>query len=209
LYQLAWVIITVFFVSLLSNVSPFVGASYTLFATLNLRIVGFSPFNFVLIVAISALGATLAKIVIYYGAFGLRKYLVRNKNVQLIGKNSTSGRFYVALFVTALLPVLPLDDFIYIGAGATSASIVAMASVTYFAKVIKSGFEIAIEYTLLTDISSAFGLQTIDVTILFIVVFLALGILIYKLDWEKLANRFRQRKGASNGDGARLADKRL
>ena len=205
--QLAWVIISVFFVSLLSNVSPFVGASYTLFATLNLRIVGFSPINFVIIVVISALGATLAKIVIYYGAFGLRKYLVRNKNVQLIGKNSTSGKFFIALFVSALLPVLPLDDFIYIGAGATSASIVAMASVTYFAKVIKSGFEIAIEYTLLSDISAVFGLQATDVTILFIVVFLALGILIYKLDWERLANRFRHGKWSLNGERTGLADK--
>ena len=195
MYQLAWVALLVFLVSLVSNASPFVGASYTLFATLNLRLVGFSSFNFVVLVAVSALGATLAKVVIYYGAFGLRKYLVGNKNVQLIGRNSSSGKFFLALFVTALLPVLPLDDFIYIGAGATSASIVAMTSVTYLSKVIKSSFEISVEFVLLSDISSFFGLQSIPLTILFIIAFVGLGIVIYKLDWEGIVNTFRRRSG--------------
>lgn len=56
----------------LSNVSPFFGASYTLVATFQLRLLGFTPVNFVLVVLASAVGATLAKVVIYYGAFGLR-----------------------------------------------------------------------------------------------------------------------------------------
>lgn len=180
-----------FFVSFLSNVSPFVGASYTLFATLNLTLIGFSPFNFAVIVAVSALGATIAKVVIYYGAFGLKRYIVGNKNVQLIGRNSTRGDFFLVLFFAALIPVLPLDDFIYIGAGATSASILAMSSVTFLAKVIKSAFEVAVEFTILRDLSAFLGFQRIDVTIVLTGVFVVIGILVYKLDWQAAFARLR------------------
>lgn len=178
----------------MSNVSPFFGASYTLLATLQLLEIGSSPFNFVVVVLVSALGATLAKVVIFYGAFGLRGIIGRNKNVQLIGRNATKRKFYVALFVTALLPVLPLDDFIYIGAGASASTVGLMAAVTLLAKILKSGFEVAIELTILTDIGRAFGFQRLDVTLALIAVFLVIGILIYKLDWGKTYRKIRPRK---------------
>lgn len=188
---LVWTVLFVLVVSFLSNVSPFFGASYTLIATLRLTQIGPSPFNFLVVVVVSAVGATLAKIAIYFGAFELKGIIGKNKNVQLIGRNSTKGKFYLALFVTALLPVLPLDDFIYIGAGASAASIGLMASVTLLAKILKSGFEIAIELTLLNDIKNAFGFQSLDITLVLIAAFLVIGILIYKLDWEKTYRRIR------------------
>ena len=200
MYPLHLVIISVFFVSFLSNVSPFAGASYTLFATLDLTLIGFSPFNFALIVAVSALGATVAKVVIYYGAFGLRKYIVGNKNVQLIGRNSTRGDFFLILFFAALIPLLPLDDFIYIGAGATSASVVAMTSVTFLAKVIKSSFEVAIEFTILRDLSAYLGFQRIDVTLLLTGIFVVIGILVYKLDWQTTLGRLRNKSRPPSGN---------
>ncbi|MDE1853768.1 MAG: hypothetical protein KGI38_08495 [Thaumarchaeota archaeon] len=191
MYSLVWVAVLVFIVSFLSNVSPFFGASYTLWATLQLTLVGPSPFNFLVVVIVSAIGATLAKGIIYFGAFGLRGTLGKNKNVQLIGRNATKGRFYLVLFVTALLPVLPLDDFIYIGAGASAASIGFMASVTLLAKLLKSGFEIAVELAILTDIGQVFGFHRWDVTVALIAVFLVIGVLIYQLDWEKAYRRIR------------------
>jgi hypothetical protein len=200
LYETYWVIAVVFAFSFLSNVSPFVGSSYTLFATLNLVAIGFTPLNFAIVVAVSALGATLAKIAIYYGSFGLRKYLVRNKNVQLIGRNTTSGKFFLILFATALLPVLPLDDFIYIGAGANSASVAAMGSVTFLAKVIKSGFEVALEFTVLRDLSQALGVQSLDVTILLSGAFVIIGILLYKIDWQKAIGRIRSGSERTEGE---------
>ena len=182
----------IFVVAFLSNVSPFFGASYTLVATLQLSELGFSPFNFFLVVWASAMGATIAKVVIYYGAFGLRGVLVKNRNMQLIGRNKTKGRFYLVLFATALLPVHPLDDFSYIGAGANKASIGAMTAVTMTAKLTKSALEIALQFTILKVIKNAFGFSGLQVTVALAVAFLLLGIGIYKLDWEKWYNRMRK-----------------
>ncbi len=177
----------------LSNVSPFFGASYTLLATLQLSLLGFSPGNFALVVLASAAGATLAKVVIYYGAFGLRGVLLRNKNVQLIGRNASSRRFYLVLFVAALLPVLPLDDFVYIGAGANEASIGLMSVVTLAAKVAKSALEVSVEFTVLKDIGTVFGFNGVEATVLLGGAFLLVGIGVYKLDWQEALDRLRPR----------------
>jgi len=190
---LVWAVVFVLVVSLLSNVSPFVGASYTLLATLQLTLLGLTPFNFAVIVAVSAVGATLAKVVIYYGAFGFRDFLLRNRNVKLIGRYSNRNEFYVALFVSALLPVFPIDDFIYIGAGANSTSLGLMMMVTFVAKLIKSAFEIALEFTVLRDLSHLFGVHQLDLTIVLSALFVVIGVLVYKLDWEALYGRLRGR----------------
>ncbi len=180
--------IFILFVSFVSNVSPFFGASYTLFTVLQLSLLGVSPVNFVVLVIVSATGAALAKVVIYYGAFGFRGFLTKNKNVRLIGRESSRSEFYLVLFVTALLPVLPLDDFIYIGAGATKAPIVLMTVITLASKTVKSGFEIALELTVLRDLGGFLGitlLGSIDATIVLSLGFVVLGIGLYRLDWEK------------------------
>jgi hypothetical protein len=196
-----WVVVFVLGVSFLSNVSPFFGASYTLMATLQLSLLGFTPYNFALVVFVSAIGATLAKMVIYFGAFGFRDFLVKNKNVQLIGRNSAKGSFYLVLFGTALMPVLPLDDFIFIGAGASKASLAAMSSVTLLAKILKSAFEVAAEFTLLTDVGEVFGFNPtgrLDATIVLSGVFLLIGIGIYKIDWERTFRRLLPRRKATD-----------
>lgn len=203
--HLLWVTAFVLGVSFLSNVSPFVGASYTLMATLQLVLFGYSPLAFVVVVVTSAVGATLAKVAIYYGAFGLRGVLDKNRNVKLIGRYSSTRSFYLILFVASLLPVLPLDDFVYIGGGATSAPVVAMTSVTFAAKFIKSGFEISVELAFLNTLESAFGFQGPLVTAVFIVLFLAIGVLVYKLDWEEAYRRWWPFKAGTGreGDSAR------
>jgi hypothetical protein len=196
---LVWVLGVVFVVSFLSNVSPFVGASYTLLATLYLTLVGPTPINFVAIVIVSAIGATTAKAVIYIGSFGLKGLLLKNRNVRLIGRYSSNSAFYVVLFVTALLPVFPFDDYIYIGAGATSVSLGLMSLVTLAAKVVKSGVEIALEYTILRDLSGLLGIHRLDLTVLLTAVFVVIGVVVYKVDWEAAYSRLRGKKqpGAS------------
>ncbi|HXW94240.1 MAG TPA: hypothetical protein VEJ19_00855 [Nitrososphaerales archaeon] len=181
---LIWILALVFAVSFLSNVSPFVGASYTLFAALYLALIGPTPANFVAVVIVSAIGATMAKMVIYFGAFGFKGLLLKNKNVRLIGRNSSTDTFYLALFVTALLPVFPFDDYIYIGAGAVSARLRLMLGVTLFAKILKSGVEIALEYTILRGISQLLGIHRLDLTLLLTATFIIIGIVVYKVDWE-------------------------
>jgi len=181
---LIWVLAVVFAVSFLSNVSPFVGASYTLLATLYLTLIGPTPLNFVAVAIVSAIGASVAKLVIYVGAFGFKDQLLKNKNVRLIGRYSTTDAFYLVLFVTALLPVFPFDDYIYIGAGAVSASLRLMLGVTLLAKVVKSVVEIALEYTILRGLSDMLGIHRLDLTLLLTAAFIVIGIVVYKVDWE-------------------------
>lgn len=199
---LLWALVFVLIVSFLSNVSPFVGASYTLLATLQLTLLGLTQFNFALIVVVSAVGATLAKAVIYAGAFGFRETLLRNKNVRLIGKYSTRDSFYVVLFLSALLPVFPFDDFIYIGAGATSASLGIMSLVTFTAKLVKSAAEIWVEYTVLGDLSQLFGLHRLDLTLTLTAIFVVIGVVAYKVDWEALYERLRKKRAVAEGGQA-------
>ena len=177
-------------VSFVSNISPFFGASYTFFATLDLILLGFTPVNFLLVVALSAAGAALGKLVIYYGAFGLRRFLVGNRNVQLIGRNASTRTFYAVLFVAAFIPILPLDDFIYIGAGATSASLSGIAAVTLGAKLLKSGAEIAVEFAVLKAVIQVFTFSNIWLTVAVTAGFMALGIVVYQLDWEGLVKKY-------------------
>jgi hypothetical protein len=184
LYSLTWGIILVFVFSFFSNVFPFFGASYTLFTVLQLTLLGPTPYNFAVLVLVSAIGAASAKVVIYFGAFGLKGILLKNKNVRLIGRASSTRKFYVVLFITAILPVFPLDDFMFIGAGATSASLVAMSSVSLLAKIIKSAFEVALELTILTDLAAVLNFGRADVTVFLSVLFVIIGVLVYKVDWE-------------------------
>ena len=200
MYHIVWVVIFVLVVSFLSNVSPFTGASYTLLATLQLTFLGFTPFNFLTIVLISAIGATLAKVVVYYGAFGFRGFLLRNKNVRLIGQSSKSEKFYLVLFLTALLPVFPFDDYLYIGAGATSASLGLMSLVTLSAKFVKSGVEVALESTILRDLAATFGYHSLNLTIALTAAFIVIGIVVYQVDWEATYRKLWMRQEAGTAD---------
>ena len=198
---LLWAAALVLATSFLSNVSPFVGASYTLIATFELSALGFSPMNFLVVVLLSAIGAAAAKVVIYYGAFGFKGVLQRNKNVRLIGRYSTTGPFYLVLFVAAFLPVFPFDDFVFIGAGATAASIGLMTAVTLASKVAKSFVEILLEFTVLSGIASLLGSQSLFVTGALTLVFLVIGVVIFSVDWERFIGRFRLVDGRTSQIG--------
>lgn len=184
MYTLLGGVAFVLTVSFLSNVFPFFGASYTLLAALQLTLLGATPYNFVVIVMVSAVGAALAKSVIYFGGFGFRGTLLKSRNVRLIGRYSTTGGFYLTLFVAALLPVFPFDDFIFVGAGAALASLEAMLLVTFAAKVVKSAVEVAVELAVLNEVAKAFNFQSIPVAIAFSAAFLVIGVMVYKVDWE-------------------------
>ncbi len=188
-----------FFLSIVSNATPFFGASYTFIATTELLAIGFDLNSFALVVFVTALGATVGKIFIYMGAFGLRRKLQGNKNIRLLGRWLGRAGFYLALFITALIPVLPLDDYVYLGAGANRARLTPMLGVTFLAKLSKSAFEILLEFSGIIGISlytRYLGLSRLDLSIILSVFFIILGIGIYKLDWEKWINIFRGRGSA-------------
>ena len=188
-----------FALSIVSNATPFFGTSYTLIATTELILIGFNLESFGMVVFVTALGATLGKVFIYAGAFGLRRSLQGNRNVKLLGHWLGRAGFYVALFITALIPILPLDDYVYLGAGANKAKLAPMLGVTFLAKLSKSAFEILLEFSGILGIFAIghgkllFGLTRLEFSILLSCVFIVLGVAIYKLDWEKWLNLFMRR----------------
>lgn len=184
---------TLFGITFATNATPFFGASYTLIATTELINNGSSLGNFLLFVVVTAVGATLAKIVMYTGAFGFRHELTKNKNIRLFHEWLRMRSFYAALFITAFIPILPLDDYVYIGAGANRANLAPMLGVTFIAKLAKSAFEIALELAGIigiVDITKRFlGLSAFDLSILFSLFFIVLGIVLYKIDWESILKK--------------------
>jgi hypothetical protein len=195
-------LIFLFALSVVSNATPFFGASYTFIATTELLTMGFDLESFALVVFVTALGATIGKIFIYLGAFGLRGKLQGNKNIRLLGRWLGKAGFYLALFITALIPILPLDDYVYLGAGANKARLTPMLAVTFLAKLSKSAFEILLEFSGILGISLVahryLGLSGVDLSIILSIFFIVLGIGIYKLDWEKWINIVRGRGGVTS-----------
>jgi hypothetical protein len=187
-----------FVVSLVSNATPFFGASYTLVATTYLISFGFSIQAFILVVMVTALGAALGKVVIYGGAKGFERQLSRNKNVQLLEQWMQHRGFYVALFVTAVVPLLPLDDYAFIGAGASEGKLTKMLAVTVAAKLLKSAVEVGLEYFGILRIAGLtrrlFGLSSFQLSLILSVVFIALGVFLFKYDWQGLLDRLQRRK---------------
>jgi hypothetical protein len=193
-----------FLVSFISNATAFFGASYTLIATAEISATGISLLSFSLVVFVTALGATCGKIVIYMTALGLQGSLRKNRNVKLMGTWLGQGGFYLGLFIAALLPVLPFDDYVYIGAGANRGRLAPMLGVTFIAKLFKSAFEILLELSGLLEISKltyhVFGLSRLQLSLVFSVLLVVIGVVTYKVDWEPIAKRveklFRREPGA-------------
>ena len=182
--------------SLVSNATPFFGASYTLIATTALLADGFSLGSFVLIVFVTATGASLGKLVIYAGGKGFRGQLGQNKSVMVLERMLERKLGLAVVFVTALIPGLPLDDYVYLGAGASSSRLTGMFIITFLAKVLKSFLEIGLEYAGLGRLYTATGLtglSRLETSILLSVVFLIIGIAFYKVDLEKLISKLRRR----------------
>ena len=145
----------------------------------------------------------MGKIVIYASAKGFRSSLQKNKNVKLLGRWLGKTSFYLALFIAALIPALPLDDYVYLGAGANNARLAPMQGVTFLAKLLKSAFEILLELSGvigITTITGHFlGLSRLDISILLSAATVVIGIVIYKIDWETtiawLTRAFQRRAG--------------
>lgn len=187
-------ILFLFVIAFISNATPFFGASYTLLATTVLFAYGFTINAFVLVVLVTAIGASLAKLVLYYGGKSAKGQLRKNRNVNLLERWLRQRSFLAVVFVTAVIPGLPLDDYVYIVAGANSAKLVRLFTVTFLAKLVKGFIEIGLEYASFGQIfpeTGLFGLSRLVTSILLSVVFLLFGIVFFKLDMEKLFSRLK------------------
>lgn len=179
-----------FVISLVSNATPFFGASYTLVATTELIAFGFSVDAFILVVLISAAGAVIGKLVIYGGGRAFKGRLSKNRNVQLLARWLQDRKFLVAVFFTAVIPFFPLDDYIFIGAGAARTRLTPMLSVTVAAKLVKSAFEIELEFLGILRIASftkhVLRMSPFEFSIALTIAFIVLGVFLFKFDWGKL-----------------------
>lgn len=186
----------IFFITFVSNATPFFGVSYTLVSTAFLLAVGANPLTFLAVVLVTGVGAAAAKSVMYYGALGFGPKLRTNRNIRLLSAWMSRRSFLVALFVAAFVPVLPLDDYIYIGAGANRAKLSVMLAVTLAAKIAKSAFEISLELLGIIKVSGVlefFGISGFELSIILTVFFLVLGVVVYKVDWEKVLRALKIR----------------
>ncbi len=188
LVDLGWL----FAVSFLSNATPFFGASYTLIAVGVLYKFGVSPLNVAETIAITAIGASASKNVMYALGIGLRTPLSGNKNVSLLKRFAERRSFYVAVFVFAFLPALPLDDYLYVGGGVAAASALKVNAVALAGKLAKSAFEIPLEIAglaYLGGFTRRFGLSLIDLSAIFAVAFVIIGYVLLKVDWESVLRK--------------------
>ena len=180
-----------FVISFVSNALPFGGAPYTLIGTFYVRQLGL-----VSVILITALGAASAKVMLYITGLGSRKFLERNKNYSFFERVIKKRSFFVALFITAIIPGLPLDDFLYLWGGAVKGDLLRMLAVTFAAKLLKSGIEIPLELATLllaSELTGANLLNNIYFQVGSIVFFILIGVILFTIDWEKTLNRAKEK----------------
>ncbi|QKR00378.1 hypothetical protein GWK48_08330 [Metallosphaera tengchongensis] len=182
-------LLLIFAISFISNATPFFGAPYTLIATTFLLKFGVSIVNFVEVVLVSGIGASTAKSVMYGVGFGVGSRLKHNKNVMYFHRVAKGRSFYLILFVTSIIPFLPLDDVVFLMGGAGKTSLFKMLEVAVISKILKSILEIGIEVEGIVQISKVINVSPVNIGIISSVVFLVLGVFIFKIDWESLHQR--------------------
>lgn len=187
----------IFAISFASNATPFFGAPYTVISSTVLLRFGFTPLNFAEVVVASGVGAGIAKSVMYGIGYGVGSRLKHNKNVNFFHRIIGGRSFYLAIFITAVMPFFPFDDFVFLIGGAGKASLLKMMEVTIPSKVLKSSLEIGIEAEGLLQIGKITRISPVELGIISSVAFAVLGILLFKIDWEKLylkvERHFKQR----------------
>ncbi|BFH72550.1 hypothetical protein SJAV_04940 [Sulfurisphaera javensis] len=187
------VLLLIFSISFITNILPFAGAPYTLIATDFLLAYGKNIENILIVVLISGIGAALAKTLTYVLGIALKKPLRDNKNIPLIHKFIKSKYFPLALFITAILPGLPLDDYLYIGGGIVRESLKKMLIITIPSKILKSMIEIPLELFGIIKISDLADINPLYLSIALTVIFIILGILLIKIDWYSLYEKVNEK----------------
>ncbi len=187
----------IFAISFASNATPFFGAPYTVISSTILLKFGLTPLNFAEVVVASGIGAGVAKSVMYGIGYGVGTKLRDNRNVSFFHRIIRGRSFYLAIFITAVMPFFPFDDFVFLIGGAGKASLLKMLEITIPSKVLKSSLEIGIESEGLLQIGKIIKISPVELGVISSVIFVILGVVLFKIDWEKLYLRveryFRQR----------------
>ncbi|MFP3227378.1 MAG: VTT domain-containing protein [Caldisphaera sp.] len=178
----------VFWISFISNAIPFGGPPYTIITATAIIQLNYSYFWELIILA--SLGAVLSKIVIYLFGFLFKKPLLRNKNVKLL-LSLPDKYILLTLFILSIIPILPFDDYLYIAGGAVKISLLKMILITLIAKFFKTTIEIFIELKVITLASYLFSISKPDVAVILTALFIAIGVIGFKIDWEKQYYKFK------------------
>lgn len=193
---LLYYVLLVFAVSLASNATPFVGAAYTVYAALIIMDTGANAATLALFIVVTALGASLSKNAMYALGIALRGALSRNRNIALVRGLARTGLLWPIVVVLAIIPGLPLDDYLYIATGAAETKVALLNAYIFLGKLIKSSIEIPIELIIFRSTYhalSSLGLGKLDFQLAFATLFTTLGIVIYKVDWLRVYNWLRSR----------------
>lgn len=184
--------LAIFIISFITNATPFFGAPYTIITSAIILRHNVTLQSLLEGITISALGATLAKAIMYSVGVILRKPLRNNKNVMLFMKVANKRSFFVALFISAVVPIFPLDDFVFLIGGTSKASIARMLFVTFLAKMIKSGVEIPLEVYGIIEISRILYIEAFNLALISSIALTILGILVFKIDIEIIYEKFKK-----------------
>lgn len=187
--------IFIFFISFISNATPFFGTPYTIIATTILLRSGADLISFITVILVTALGASLSKTVMYAIGIILRKPLKENKNMVFLSRFVRFRSYYVTLFVLSIIPFFPFDDYLFLGAGVVRASLLKQLYVALLAKILKSAVEIPLEaagFITIIHFTRSMGITELELGIIATIVFIILGIILLKIDLESLYNKLKK-----------------
>ncbi|MFN3384389.1 MAG: VTT domain-containing protein [Archaeoglobaceae archaeon] len=178
----------IFLISLISNSIPFVGLPY-----LNILVIlsPFLSFEEVAIVSIvSALGASIGKILIYVIGAGMRITLPEKTKENLIFFEKFFrkwGFFAIFLFAASPLP----DDVLYIPLGIAKYRISYYFIAVFLGKLVIAGYVLAFGKITSGVMKELLGNNVFSLLIFFSLT-LVFSILVIKIDWKKLFEKYHK-----------------
>lgn len=184
-----YTLFSVFIVSFISNALPFFGEAYTVYAALILLKSRLSISSILIIILITALGASISKNASYALGIALRRPLKGTSAVKLVKALSNKAPLWILTLVLAALPGLPLDDYLYISVGAAGINALKLNLYILLGKLMKSSVEIPIELLLFNALFMnlhRFGIELTQFQMLMAVLFTVLGVVVFKIDWIKI-----------------------
>ncbi|MGC9071524.1 MAG: hypothetical protein ACP5HK_02350 [Acidilobus sp.] len=181
-----WPLWASFSSAFLLNLVPFGAPPYVIVVAYEARYGGLGLWPPVLA---AAAGAAAAKMVMYYLGIGLRRPLRRNRNIRLLARYSETGWVYLLAFIAAVVPLVPLDDFVYLAGGASGLRAGLMAGAAVAGKFVKTIAEVLAVTYVSYLISSLLHISPLYVLMFFVVSGAVIGVLTFAVDWESWARR--------------------
>lgn len=181
----------VFAITFVSNIVPFAGAPYTVITSNLVLLSGGTLPVMAFYIVVSGVAAATAKVATYILGIALKRPLKENKNMAFLKRFSETRGFLATLFVTAILPGLPLDDYLFIGGGVVKAPLARMLAVTLVAKLLKSAIEIPLVTFGIVHINNLVGIGVLYLSIISSILFIAVGVALLKIDWERAYSMIR------------------